>query len=390
MPNKIQIKRSLANSVVSGLANGELAYTSNGGISASGGVLYIGNPDGGGTSVAIGGQRFPGVLTANQALVANSTLGIDKVIVANLVPTQIYANASFGTSGQVLHSGGAGNVYWANTTADITSVVAGAGLTGGGTDGAVTLDVVGANGISVAADSVGVTTGSTLTVNTTGIHVNSTLSITDLTLSGDLIVNGTLTTLDVNTLRVEDPLIELARLQANTINFVDSVDVGFYGSYGNTSNVFTTGLFRDASDSGVYKLFDAKIPVTNTTVDVANTFFTPATLQAYLRTANTTTPFVANSTAVSINSSRLLANSTVLNITANSTVSVTLTANSLSLTTALPATSGGTGTGTYALGDLLVGGAGNTLTKLTVGTDGKVLQSNGTSVVYADLDGGTF
>ena len=86
----------------------------------------------------------------------------------------------------------------------------------------------------------------------------------------------------------------------------------------------------------------------------------------------------------------MVANSSAVNITANSTVSVALTANTLSLTTALPATSGGTGQSAYAIGDLLIGGAGNTLTKLTVGTDGKVLQSNGTSVVYADLDGGTF
>jgi hypothetical protein len=86
----------------------------------------------------------------------------------------------------------------------------------------------------------------------------------------------------------------------------------------------------------------------------------------------------------------LVANSSAVNITANSTVSVALTANTLSLSTALPATSGGTGQSTYAVGDLLIGGAGNTLAKLTVGTDGKVLQSNGTSVVYADLDGGTF
>jgi hypothetical protein len=56
----------------------------------------------------------------------------------------------------------------------------------------------------------------------------------------------------------------------------------------------------------------------------------------------------------------------------------------------LAAIYGGTGQSTYAAGDLLVGAAGNTLNKLSLGTDGKVLQSNGTAVIYADLDGGTF
>ena len=51
---------------------------------------------------------------------------------------------------------------------------------------------------------------------------------------------------------------------------------------------------------------------------------------------------------------------------------------------------GGTGLTTYATGDLLYASAANTLAKLALGTDGKVLQSNGTTIVYADIDGGTY
>jgi len=103
MANQIQIKRSTTNANPVGLANGELAFTSNGD------VLFIGSPNG--SVVGIGGARFPGVLTANQALVANSTSGINEIRVAIANVSAVYANGSLGTAGQVLTSNGA-NVYW--------------------------------------------------------------------------------------------------------------------------------------------------------------------------------------------------------------------------------------------------------------------------------------
>ena len=51
---------------------------------------------------------------------------------------------------------------------------------------------------------------------------------------------------------------------------------------------------------------------------------------------------------------------------------------------------GGTGNTSYSIGDLLVGAANNALNKLAIGTNGKVLQSNGTTLVYGDVDGGTY
>ena len=90
MANKIQIKRSTANATVTGLSNGELAFTQ------ASNTLWIGLPDGSGVA-SIGGVRNPGTLTANQALVANSTSGIDKVIVANLAPTNVWANGAAGS-----------------------------------------------------------------------------------------------------------------------------------------------------------------------------------------------------------------------------------------------------------------------------------------------------
>lgn len=476
MSNLIQIKRSQATATPTSLANGELAWSSNGNI------LYIGNFAGGVT--AIGGTRTPGVLTANQALVANSTSGIDKIIVANAVVTTVTANGTSGSAGQVLTSNGT-TTYWAapvttlqglsnvdttgvangdvlafyngtwvdfdiaggtgittssnasaivinlnntavtpgsygdaNTVATFTvdqqgrltaagsadvdhdallnfvanehidhsavSITAGNGLTGGGNITASrSLAVVAGSGIAsnatgvhvVAGPSGGlvsnatgvyVTAGPTLTVNTTGVHVNSTLSLTDLTLSGNLTVTGTLTTLDTTNLIIEDPMIELANGNSTT----DSLDIGFFGQYGATGTKFT-GLFRDATD-GVYKLYTGLTVEPTTTVDTAGIGYTQAVLQAFL------------------NSGGLVSNSSAVTLTANSTLAVNLTANTLTLTTPLAATSGGTGLNSYTSGDIIVANTGNALSKLSLGASGLLLQSNGTALVYDSLDGGTF
>ncbi|NCX56688.1 MAG: hypothetical protein EBW87_05765, partial [Burkholderiaceae bacterium] len=102
--NLIQIKRSETTANPTSLANGELAWTGNGS------VLFIGNNN---AVVAIAGARSPGTLTANQALVANSTSGIDRIIVANAIVTTITANGSVGTAGQILTSNGTTS-HWAN------------------------------------------------------------------------------------------------------------------------------------------------------------------------------------------------------------------------------------------------------------------------------------
>lgn len=450
MANRIQIKRSISNSVVTGLNTGELAFTANGKI------LYIGNPVDG-SSIRIAGEQTPGTLTANQALVANATSGINKVIVANLVPTSIYANGSFGSANQILRSDGS-IVYWSTDTGDISEIVAGDGLNGGGTEGVITIDVGAGNGIEVNATSVAVKAGTNggLISNSSGVFVkpgtgivvdangvsvgqdigtsanvtfnkldvdilnvtgNTTLGSNTLdvisvnglltgnliptanltyyvgnntnrwaqvfagnvhattgtfdgnvSIAGDLVISGNLTTVNVNSVIVSDPILYLAGNNYAS----DLVDIGIAANYNDGTNRHT-GIFRDHVD-GIWKIFTNLTQELsgNNDIDTSDATYRIATLQTYLQ------------------SSGLLTNASNISITANSTLAVNIVANTLSLSSPLAATSGGTGTSTYAIGDILVGGPADGLYKLSLGTSGYVLQSNGSALVYDYLDGGTF
>ena len=118
-------------------------------------------------------------------------------------------------------SGGDGSLAYNNTSGVITYTGPSAAETRahftGGTGVAITDGSV-AIGQSVATDS--------------------NVSFNDLTLSGNLTINGTTTNIDTTNLVVEDPLIKLSKNNSN-----DSVDIGIYGLYGTSSTY--SGLFRE-------------------------------------------------------------------------------------------------------------------------------------------------
>ena len=79
MAGTIQIKRSANTATPSTLEFGEVAWSSNGG------TLHIGREESNTSNVvSIGGVRTPGTLTANQALVANSTSEINEIKASNV------------------------------------------------------------------------------------------------------------------------------------------------------------------------------------------------------------------------------------------------------------------------------------------------------------------
>jgi hypothetical protein len=137
------------------------------------------------------------------------------------------------------------------------------------------------NGTSTAITTTG-TTATVFNSNATTIeigHAATTLSIGSIahtgttTINNDLAVYGSITfsqgasSLSATTIQIDDTLISLA--DANT---ADILDIGFYAGYRQSSTDYHTGLVRDASDSGKWKLFAGVTAQPTGTVD-----FTSAT-----------------------------------------------------------------------------------------------------------------
>jgi hypothetical protein len=228
-----------------------------------------------------------------------------------------------------------------------------------------------------------ITIASQITANSTlvnfgtvgNVHAASAnATFQNMIISGNLTVSGTTTSIDTTNLNVKDNIIVAAN--GNQVVATDVVDFGFVGiANSGTAATNTHYGFARLASANLIQFF-----ATNTTPGSTISGQTTMPIQAFLRPYGTgagSDVFVVNSTAV--------------RIAANASVSATLIANTLSLTTALPIGSGGTGQSTYAAGDLLVGGAGSLSRYAIVATEGLVLQVNASSLPQWDtLDGGTF
>ena len=311
MANVIKIKRSSSTATPTSLSEGELAY------SYLSGKLFIGNSS---AVIPIGGEHTPGVLTANQALVVNATSEIDKLIVANLVPTVLQANGTFGTDGQVLSSNSSGGLYWTTLTA-----------TAAGTNTEIQFNnsgLLGSNARFTWDNATGVLTVGNSTVN---VSVNSTVvTTTNLTVTGIVSANGATGT-DGQVLSSNStggvywaaPVTDLDGLSDVTISSAANNNVLVYDN--------DAGQWENHTVSG--NSGQANVVFSSQNITVA---LTPdVTIDTTLTIGNSTVNTAVNSTAVAVGSSITVGSNLSLNTSAlfigNSTVNAVLTSSSLDI-----------------------------------------------------------
>ena len=377
MAQTIQIKRSTGTGKPTNVAQGELFYAYGSG-STYGKRLAIGHVDGGGnTPEIIGGKYFTdlldvtaGTVTASKVIIVDSNSAVNELkikaqgllklqdsaggeYVALKAPASVGSNVTYtlpaaAVNGNYLQTNGSGVLSWAALSTALT-VGADSGSDDTITVGTDTLDFVGtANEVETTVSN------NTITI---GLPNNVTIG-GNATVTGDLTVNGTTTTLDTATLSVEDPLIILA----SGNNAADSVDIGLYGLYDTSgSQDLYGGLFRDANDSGKWKLFKDNQEAPSTTVNTSGTGYAVATLVANIEAASATLTTAA------------ISGGTITGITD------------------LAIADGGTGRGTFTSNGILYGNGTTGLLATAAGTDGYFLYSNsGTPAWTNAVDGGTF
>lgn len=243
------------------------------------------------------------------------------------------ASGGFGLS----VSAGTGSVTLTNT--GVTRVAAGTGITVDSNTGNLTVTNAGVTSLTGTTNEIEVSS------STGGVTIglpNDVVIGNNLTVTGDLVVNGTALTVNTATVTVEDPLVKFGNA-----NPADSLDIGFFGQYTSSGTKFA-GLFRDASDSGKFKLFvDLTSDPTTNVINTAS--YTVATLVANL---------------------------------SGGTVS--------GLSSAINVADGGTGVNTFTTNGVLYG-QGTSALAVATGSAGQVLQLNGSGVpVFAGIDGGSY
>ena len=330
----------------------------------------------------VAGNAFANAVAYSQSAYTNATSWAKSY--ADTVAGYAFANAySKGTSyaDQVAASAYSNAAAWAYNNL-VNSVSAGDNsVTIGGTASAptVAVKVASGNGIHIGTNGLyigqNVETTSDVTFNSgnflniianTSVIANTMTVYHTLMVGGDILVTGNIVSSNIESIQVSDPLLHLG-----TNNHVsDTLDIGFFADYYDGVNVQYTGLVRDASDK-IYKLFQHLDTDPNPLVNFSET--TTATLQAHLISGG------------------LLSNNISFSITANNTLAVGITANTLTLSTALASSSGGTGYNTYTDGDLLYGSGGSLTTLSSGSTGGYFLQTDGAGhLSWNSIDGGTF
>ena len=260
-----------------------------------------------GVSLNIDGGDIASAVTINKSPVI--TLGGD--LSGNATLSSL-GNATLTATVGTLNQDTTGNASTATALATARAIALSGDVVGTANfDGSAGISIsttIQANSVALGTDTTGnyvaTIAGTTNEIEVSGSG-SETASVTvglpdDVTIAGNLTVNGTTTTVNTSTLSVEDPLIKLA----NSNSGADSVDIGFYGLYDTSgSQDLYAGLFRDANDSGKFKLFKDLQAEPTTTVNTSGTGYAVGTLVSNLEGNITSTltsdlSFADNSKAI--------------------------------------------------------------------------------------------
>ena len=165
----------------------------------------------------------------------------------------------------------------ADNIGDVTGVTAGSGMTGGGSSGDLTLNVIGGDGITANADDVAVDSTVVRTSGSQTIAGAKTFS-NDAVFNGNLTVNGTQTIVNTETLTVDDNIIVLNNNESGT----PSQNAGIEVERGSSTNV----LFRYNEGSDIWQFTNdgsSYFPVPTSTSDLAegtNLYYTDTRARA--------------------------------------------------------------------------------------------------------------
>ena len=304
------------------------------------------------TDVGIAGDSGTGAITDAETFTLTGGTGITTAVSGNAVTHTLDNTAvSAGSYGSactipVITVDAQGRLTAVSTAATSSA------LTIGGDSGSDDVVTVGTDTLNFVGTANEIET----TVSNNQIQIGLPDDVTiggNATVSGNLTVSGTTTTVDSTTLSVADPLISLATGNNST----DVVDIGLYGLFDTTgSQDLHGGIFRDANDSGKWKIFKDLQEAPTTTVNTSGTGYAVGTLVANIESS-----------------------------------SATITGGTITGITDLVVADGGTGVGSFTSKGILFGNGTGVLQVTAAGTQGQVLLAGaGGTPEFGGVDGGTY
>ena len=243
---------------------------------------------------------------------------------SNPVEGQIYYDNTGGDKQIYVWNGSA----WVSMGGDVTSVVAGTGLTGGGTGGAITLNVIGGTGITANANDIAITAGG---VGTTQLADNG--------VTEDKLADTLLAEIDANTAKITNVSTNLGitgSTAARTITSSDGTNAVIPLATTSVSGLLSPALF-DEIDANTAK-------ATNVTTNLSVASSTGARVIASSDGTNATIPIATTSV------SGVMSTAIFDAVTAN-TAKVTNTDVDVSVANLKTRLAGGFGSNAVTIGD---------------------------------------